>query len=101
MSEERDNIEGAAEAADTPARPEAVMPARPEGDMPAEPEAEALAFEVTAEEAGARLDAFLAARVEGVSRSTLKRVIDDGDALVSGRAAKPSHKLKAGDRVEV
>ena len=66
-----------------------------------EPGAEALAFEVPAEEAGARLDAFLAARVEGVSRSTLKRVIDDGEVLVGGRAAKPSHKLKAGERVEV
>lgn len=67
----------------------------------AEPEAEALAFDVGAEDAGARLDAFLAARVEGVSRSTLKRVIDDGDVLVGGRAAKPSLKLKGGERVEV
>src|SRR5215211_1609288 len=66
-----------------------------------EPEAATFAFDVSEEDAGARLDAFLAARVEGVSRSTLKRVIDDGDVLVSGRAAKPSHKLKAGERVEV
>ena len=79
-------------------------PINPEGgapDAPAEPGAETLAFEASAEDAGARLDAFLAARVEGVSRSTLKRVIDDGDVLVGGRAAKPSHKLKAGERVEV
>jgi 23S rRNA pseudouridine1911/1915/1917 synthase len=62
---------------------------------------EVLTFDVSAEEAGARLDAFLAARVEGVSRSTLKRVIDDGDVLVGGRAAKPSLKLKGGERVEV
>ncbi|HEX8118136.1 MAG TPA: RluA family pseudouridine synthase, partial [Pyrinomonadaceae bacterium] len=67
----------------------------------AEPGAEPLVFDVPAEEAGARLDAFLAARVEGVSRSTLKRVIDDGDVLVGGRAAKPSLKLKGGERVEV
>ncbi|MET0623766.1 MAG: RluA family pseudouridine synthase [Pyrinomonadaceae bacterium] len=66
-----------------------------------EPEAEALVFVAGDEDAGARLDAFLAARVEGVSRSTLKRVIDDGEVLVGGRAAKPSHKLKAGERVEV
>jgi 23S rRNA pseudouridine1911/1915/1917 synthase len=66
-----------------------------------EPEAELLTFVAEASDAGARLDAFLAARVEGVSRSTLKRVIDDGDVLVGGRAAKPSHKLKAGERVEV
>ena len=66
-----------------------------------EPEAATFAFDVAAEDAGARLDAFLAARVEGVSRSTLKRAIDDGDVLVGGRVAKPSHKLKAGERVEV
>src|SRR5215207_9889871 len=67
----------------------------------AEPETEALAFEVSEEEAGTRLDALLAARVEGVSRTALKRLIDDGEVLVAGRAAKPSHKVRAGDRVEV
>lgn len=67
----------------------------------AEPETAALAFEVSELEAGARLDAFLAARVEGASRTALKRAIEDGDVLVGGRAAKPSHKLKAGERVEV
>ncbi|HEX7315116.1 MAG TPA: RluA family pseudouridine synthase [Pyrinomonadaceae bacterium] len=66
-----------------------------------EPEAETLVFEASAEDAGARLDAFLAARVEGVSRSTLKRAIDDGEVLVGGRVAKPSLKLKGGERVEV
>lgn len=66
-----------------------------------EAEAETLALDVPEEDAGARLDAFLASRVEGVSRSTLKRVIDDGDVLVGGRAAKPSLKLKGGERVEV
>src|SRR2546423_7450350 len=67
----------------------------------AEPEAEARAFEVSADEAGARLDAFLAARFASVSRTALKRAIEGGDVSVGGRAAKPSHKLKAGERVEV
>ncbi|MBV8855896.1 MAG: RluA family pseudouridine synthase [Acidobacteria bacterium] len=67
----------------------------------AEPEAETLVLDVGVEDAGARLDAFLAARVEGVSRSILKRVIEDGEVLVGGRAAKPSLKLKGGERVEV
>jgi 23S rRNA pseudouridine1911/1915/1917 synthase len=83
MSEEHANLEGEASG---------VQP---------EPEAETLAFDVAAEEAGARLDAFLAARVEGVSRSILKRAIDDGDVLVGGRVAKPSLKLKGGEHVEV
>src|SRR2546423_4318133 len=67
----------------------------------AEPEAETLAFEVSEEDAGARLDASLAARVASLSRTALKRAIEEGDALVGGRAAKPSHKLRAGERVEV
>lgn len=67
----------------------------------AEPEAAALAFEVSEADADTRLDAFLAARVEGVSRTTLKRSIEDGDALVDGHAAKPSYKLRAGERIEV
>jgi 23S rRNA pseudouridine1911/1915/1917 synthase len=66
-----------------------------------EPDSDALAFDVSEEDAGARLDAFLAARVEGVSRTTLKRAIEDGDVLVGGRASKPSYKLRAGEHVEV
>ena len=75
-----------------------------EAHMPAgdpEPEATLLAFRATDADAGARLDAFLAARVEGVSRTRLKHAIADGDVLVSGRAAKPSYKLRAGDAVEL
>jgi 23S rRNA pseudouridine1911/1915/1917 synthase len=66
-----------------------------------EPEAATLAFRADARDAGARLDAFLAARVEGISRTRLKHAIEDGDVLVAGRAAKPSYKLRAGDAVEL
>ncbi|HYN86780.1 MAG TPA: RluA family pseudouridine synthase [Pyrinomonadaceae bacterium] len=59
------------------------------------------AFDVTAAEAGERLDAFLAARLEGVSRTAVKRLVEDGDVLVGGRASKPSFKLRGGERVEV
>ncbi|HEV2881507.1 MAG TPA: RluA family pseudouridine synthase [Pyrinomonadaceae bacterium] len=70
-----------------------------EGDP--EPEATTLAFRAGDADAGARLDAFLAAHVTGVSRTRLKHAIEDGDVLVSGRAAKPSYKLRAGDAVEL
>jgi 23S rRNA pseudouridine1911/1915/1917 synthase len=60
-----------------------------------------LTFTASAEDAGARLDAFLAARVAHASRSRLKQLIDDGEVLVSGRAAKPSHRLRAGEQVEL
>ncbi|HJR06029.1 MAG TPA: RluA family pseudouridine synthase [Pyrinomonadaceae bacterium] len=67
-----------------------------------ETEATTLAFTVSAIEAGARLDAFLALRVAGFSRTRLKQSIEDGDVLVEGRAAtKGSYKLRAGERVEL
>ncbi|HYO64229.1 MAG TPA: RluA family pseudouridine synthase [Pyrinomonadaceae bacterium] len=74
-----------------------------EGDETRGPEADAdaLTFEVAAEDEGERLDSFLAARVEGVSRTALKRVIEGGEVLVSGRARKASYKLRAGEQIEV
>jgi 23S rRNA pseudouridine1911/1915/1917 synthase len=67
----------------------------------AEHEADALTFTVEAADAGSRLDAYLAARVAHASRSRLKDLIDDGEVLVAGRVVKPSHKLKAGETVEL
>ncbi|MDQ3908459.1 MAG: S4 domain-containing protein, partial [Acidobacteriota bacterium] len=71
-------------------------------DSPAvEHEADSLAFTVEEADAGARLDAYLASRVEHASRSRLKQLIDDGEVIVSGRAEKPSYKLRAGDVIEL
>lgn len=68
----------------------------------AEAAAATLTFTVDGGEAGARLDAFLAAHVEGLSRTRLKQSIEDGDVLVAGRTAeKGSHKLRAGEQVEL
>jgi 23S rRNA pseudouridine1911/1915/1917 synthase len=64
-------------------------------------EAPTLTFRVADEEAGARLDAYLATHVEGWSRARLQRLIEDGDALVMGRAVKSSYKLRANDEIEV
>jgi 23S rRNA pseudouridine1911/1915/1917 synthase len=63
-------------------------------------ETENIELRVEAEEAGSRLDAFLAGTVEGWSRSRLQRLIEDGDVLVNQKPAKPSYKLRAGDEVE-
>ncbi|MFN2597135.1 MAG: RluA family pseudouridine synthase [Pyrinomonadaceae bacterium] len=64
-------------------------------------EADTLTFTVDKPDEGARLDAYLSARVGHVSRTRLKQLIEDGDVLVGGRVAKPSHKLKAGETVEL
>src|SRR2546430_17177240 len=62
---------------------------------------ETLVFQVNEADTEARLDAYLAARIEGWSRSRLQRLIDDGDVLVNGQIAKSAHKLKANDEIEV
>lgn len=76
------------------------VPDNTEAETSSLTEEAALVFDVSEEDAGARLDAFLAARVEGVSRTTLKRAIEEGDVLVGGRESKPSYKLRAGEHVE-
>jgi 23S rRNA pseudouridine1911/1915/1917 synthase len=49
-----------------------------------------------------RLDHFLAGRDLPLTRSQLKRLIDDGAVSVAGRVVeKPGHKLAPGDQIEV
>jgi 23S rRNA pseudouridine1911/1915/1917 synthase len=50
---------------------------------------------------GARLDAWLAARLGGLSRMRVKGLIEAGRVLVGGRAVKAAYRLQAGERVEV
>jgi 23S rRNA pseudouridine1911/1915/1917 synthase len=76
------------------------VPDNTQAEASSSTEEAALVFDVSEEDAGARLDAFLAARVEGVSRTTLKHAIEEGEVLVGGRESKPSYKLRAGERVE-
>lgn len=60
-----------------------------------------LTFTVEDEEAGQRLDAFLARRVDGWSRARLQRLIEDADVLVDGKTAKPAYKVRARDEIEI
>lgn len=54
-----------------------------------------------AEADGERLDAFLAARVDDLSRSRAAQLIDEGHVTVNERTPKKSEKLTAGDIVLV
>jgi 23S rRNA pseudouridine1911/1915/1917 synthase len=56
---------------------------------------------VTEEASGARLDRFLPAALPGHSRTRWRQVIDAGEALVDGRPAAASLRLRAGQLVEV
>ena len=59
-------------------------------------------IEATTEAKGQRLDQFLVAQLEGVSRSRVQLLIDQGDVLVCGkRGEKASLKLRGGERIDI
>lgn len=58
-------------------------------------------IEVPAEGAGQRLDQFIASQLEGVSRSRVQMLMDQGDVLVNGEREKASLKLRGGERIEI
>ena len=53
------------------------------------------------EAAGRRLDQFLVTQLEGVSRSRVQLLLDQGSVLVDGARPKASHKLRGGEHIVV
>jgi 23S rRNA pseudouridine1911/1915/1917 synthase len=60
-----------------------------------------LNFLATENDAGTRLDTYLAVQISGWSRARLQRLIEDEEVLVNDKPAKPSYKLRAADEVQV
>jgi 23S rRNA pseudouridine1911/1915/1917 synthase len=58
-------------------------------------------FDVPPEARGQRLDQFVAAQLEGVSRSRVQLLIEQGDVLVNGVREKASLKLRGGERIAI
>ena len=68
-------------------------------------------FEVPRESAGHRLDQFLAQFLaqniatapgtEGISRSRIQLLLDQGDVLVNGKHEKASHRLRGGEHIAI
>ena len=58
-------------------------------------------IDVPAEVAGQRLDQFLAAQLEGVSRSRVQLLMEQGDVLIDGEREKASMKLRGGERITI
>jgi 23S rRNA pseudouridine1911/1915/1917 synthase len=56
---------------------------------------------VPVEAAGWRLDQFLAGQLNGVSRSRVQQLVEQGDVLVEGKREKASLKLRGGESVVV
>lgn len=57
--------------------------------------------EVTRDRAGQRLDNFLGARMKGLPRSVIYRIIRTGQVRVNGGRAKPATRLETGDIVRI
>ena len=80
------------------------LPRSPGKQAMAEPPVSSAALErfvVAPEEAGQRLDRYLAARPAGLSRARLQELIDQGCVRVNGACTKRSHVLRAGERIEL
>jgi 23S rRNA pseudouridine1911/1915/1917 synthase len=56
---------------------------------------------VSAEQAGARLDRFLALELSEMSRTRIQTLMDEGRVLVDGTVMKPSHRVEEGATVVI
>ncbi|WP_081444949.1 RluA family pseudouridine synthase [Blastopirellula marina] len=56
---------------------------------------------INAEQAGRRVDQFIALMLEGVSRGQIRKAIDAGLVTIDGEPCKPAHKLSAGEQLIV
>ena len=65
------------------------------------PDSETVTLSVSGADEGSRLDAYLAAEIDGWSRARLQRLIEEGEVLVNGKLAKASYKISSNDEIEV
>lgn len=62
---------------------------------------ETIQLTVPGEDAGKRLDAFLAERIDGWSRARLQKLVENEDVLVNSRPTRSSYKMREGDVVDI
>jgi 23S rRNA pseudouridine955/2504/2580 synthase len=67
--------------------------------MPAE--AKVRWIEVTEDEAGQRIDNYLLARLKGVPKSHVYRIVRSGEVRINSKRVEASRKVTAGDRIRV
>ena len=60
-----------------------------------------LTLTATSEDRNARIDAWLAARVEGLTRSAAAKLLESGDVLVNGAPAAKNYRLTGDETVSV
>ena len=62
---------------------------------------EAKLLQATSEDVGARIDSFLAARLDGVSRSAAARLLENGCVLCNGTAPGKSYRITGSETISV
>jgi len=60
---------------------------------------ETVYLKASEEDAGSRLDVFVTASAEEMTRSRIQRLLEDGNLLVNGKVMKAGYKLRAGDEI--
>ncbi|MGA9528365.1 MAG: RluA family pseudouridine synthase [Terriglobales bacterium] len=60
-----------------------------------------LLLTVSSDDSGQRLDQYLAAQIAEVSRARVQQLIERGEVLVNGAAAKASLRLRGGERIAI
>src|SRR5215213_1555986 len=58
-------------------------------------------IEVTEDEAGQRIDNFLMARLKGVPKSRIYRIVRSGEVRINSKRVEASQKVASGDRIRV
>src|SRR5204862_512570 len=58
-------------------------------------------IDVDEDQAGQRIDNFLMARLKGVPKSRIYRVLRSGEVRVNSRRVEASHRIAPGDRIRV
>ncbi len=58
-------------------------------------------FSLSADTSGVRLDLYVCQSCEGLSRSFVQKLIEDGHVSINGELGKPSRKVKIGDAILV
>ena len=58
-------------------------------------------YNIKAEDEAGRLDTFLSSKIDNISRSYTKKLIDEGYVKVNGQVVKPSYKVRKDDEIIV
>ena len=62
---------------------------------------EYLTFAAEQQDAGIRTDVFLADNIDGLSRSSIKKLLEQGNIRINGKEGKANYKLRIGDILDV